>query len=102
MDLPVESGVLVFQVEPDSPAEKGGLRGGNRDVTVLGMPMRAGGDILIGVNDSVISNFDDLINYLASRTSVGDVVTLTVVRDGGEIRVSISKGLVDFFSCDDG
>jgi len=90
MDLPVESGVLVFQVEPDSPAEKGGLRGGNRDVTVLGMPMRAGGDILIGVNDSVISNFDDLINYLASRTSVGDVVTLTVVRDGGEIRVELT------------
>jgi S1-C subfamily serine protease len=90
MDLPVESGVLVFQVEPGSPAEKGGLRGGDRNVTVLGIPMRAGGDIVIGVNDSVIRDFDDLINYLASRTSVGDVVTLTVVRDGTEIKVELT------------
>jgi 2-alkenal reductase len=90
MDLPAESGVLVFQVEPGSPAEKAGLRGGNRDITVLGMPMRAGGDILIGVNDSVIGNFGDLINYLAGRTSVGDVVTLTVVRDGQEIKVELT------------
>jgi 2-alkenal reductase len=90
MDLPVESGVLVVQVERNSPAEKAGLRGGTRDVTVLGMPMRAGGDILIGVNDSIISSFDDLINYLAGRTSVGDVVTLTVVRDGHEIKVELT------------
>jgi S1-C subfamily serine protease len=90
MNLPVESGVLVFQVEPDSPAQKAGLRGGSRDITVLGMPMRAGGDILIGVNNTVITDFDDLINYLASSTSVGDVVTLTVVRDGTEIKVELT------------
>jgi S1-C subfamily serine protease len=31
-----------------------------------------------------------VINYLAGRTSVGDVVTLTVVRDGREIQVDVT------------
>jgi S1-C subfamily serine protease len=90
MDLPVETGVLVFNVEPDSPAEKAALRGGDRDVIVSGRPMRAGGDIVVGINEAVVKNFDDVINYLASRTSVGDAVTLTIVRDGAETRIELT------------
>jgi len=33
--------------------------------------------------------FDDLINYLASQTSVGDVVTLTVLREGQRTNVGV-------------
>ncbi len=90
MDLPVETGVLVFTVEPDSPAEKASLHQGNEEVVVSGRPMWAGGDILIAIDESVVKSFDDLINYLASRTSVGDVVTLTVVRDGQEIKIDLT------------
>jgi S1-C subfamily serine protease len=36
MELPVETGVLVFQVEPDSPASKAGLRGGETEVVISG------------------------------------------------------------------
>jgi S1-C subfamily serine protease len=87
MDLPVEIGVLLFTVEPDSPAEKAELHGGVREVTVSGIPMRAGGDIVVAINGEVVRNFDDLVNFLASKTNVGDAVTLTVVRDGAEITV---------------
>lgn len=90
LDLPVETGVLVFRIEPASPAFKADLHGGNRDVVVSGRPMQAGGDILTEINDTVIKNFDDLINYLASRTGVGDAVTVTVVRDGSEIRIELT------------
>jgi 2-alkenal reductase len=89
MDLPVDTGVLVFTVEPDSPAERADLQPGNREVVVSGRPMRAGGDILVAINGTIVKNFDDLINYLASRTSVGDMVTLTLVRDGAEITVEL-------------
>jgi S1-C subfamily serine protease len=89
MDLPVETGVLVFTVEVDSPAAKASLRGGESEVVVSGRPMRAGGDILVAINDMLVKDFDDLINYLASRTSVGDVVTLTVVRDGTELKFDV-------------
>lgn len=89
MSLPVETGVLLFTVEPDSPAEKADLHGGVREVRVSDRLMRAGGDILIAINGMAVKNFDDLINFLASQTSVGDEVTLTVVRDGSEITVDV-------------
>jgi 2-alkenal reductase len=89
MDLPVDTGVLIFTVEPDSPAKKAELQGGVREVVVSGLPMRAGGDILVAINGVTVKNFDDLINFLASRTGVDDEVTLTVVRDGAEITVDV-------------
>jgi 2-alkenal reductase len=88
--LPVEIGVLIFTVEPGSPAESAGLRGGSQQVTVAGIPMLSGGDILIAINGAAIKRFDDMVNYLASRTSVGDEVMLTVVRDGQELEVPVT------------
>ncbi len=89
MELPVETGVLVFQVEPDSPASKAGLRGGDTDVVISGRPMRQGGDILVAIGGIEVKDFDDLVNYLASFTSVGDSISLTIVRDGVERKVEL-------------
>jgi 2-alkenal reductase len=89
MELPVETGVLVFQVEPDSPASKAGLRGGETEVVISGRPMRQGGDILVAIGATVVKDFDDLVNYLASFTSVGDSISLTIVRDGVERKVEL-------------
>ena len=52
---------------------------------VSGRPMRAGGDILVAIDNVEVKGFDDLINYLASQTSVGDSVTLSVVREDTRI-----------------
>ncbi len=90
MELSVQTGVLIFTVEPGGPADKAGLRGGDRQVVVSGMPMQAGGDIITAIEGSPVSRFDDLINYLATRTSVGDVVTLTIVRDGVEMQIDVT------------
>ena len=89
MELPVETGVLIFKVEPDSPASKADLRGGDTDVVISGRPMREGGDILIAVGDTAVKDFDDLVNYLASYASVGDTISLTIVRAGVERQVEL-------------
>jgi S1-C subfamily serine protease len=90
MQLPVDVGVLISEVEPDGPAEKAGLLGGDQETMVSGIPMLAGGDIVVAVDGLETRQFDDLINYLASRTSVGDVVTLTVMREGKEIQLKVT------------
>jgi S1-C subfamily serine protease len=88
-DLPVETGVLIFEVEPGSPAEKAGIRGGSQQVQVSGVPMLIGGDIVVAIDGVAVKRFDDVVNYLASRGSVGDRVALTVVHDGREIEVAV-------------
>jgi 2-alkenal reductase len=88
--LPVETGVLIAEVEPDSPADKAGLRGGSQQVQVSGLPMLVGGDIVIAINEVQVKGFDDVVNYLAGHTSVGDVVTLTIVRGAQETEISVT------------
>ena len=51
--------------------------------------MRQGGDILVAIGATVVKDFDDLVNYLASYTSVGDSISLTIVRDGVERKVEL-------------
>ena len=87
--LLVETGVLIFDVEPGSPAEGAGIRGGSQQVQVSGVPMLIGGDIVIAIDGLAVKRFDDVVNYLASAASVGDEVMLTVVRDGREIEVGV-------------
>jgi S1-C subfamily serine protease len=89
-NLPAEVGVLVFEVEVDSPAEKAGLRGGQQQITVSGVPMLIGGDIVVAIDEVEVRDFDDVVNFLASHTIVGDVVTLTVVREREEITVGVT------------
>jgi S1-C subfamily serine protease len=89
-DLPVETGVLISELEPDSPADRAGLRGGDQQVLVSGVPMLTGGDIVIAIDNVEVKRFDDVVNYLASYSSVGDVVTLTVVRDGTRVEIDVT------------
>jgi S1-C subfamily serine protease len=89
-DLPVETGVLIFEVDPAGPAAKAGLRGGSRQVIVSNVPMLVDGDIVIAIDQVLVKGFDELVNYLASHTSAGDQVTLTVVRDGNEIKIDVT------------
>ena len=84
MELPDGTrGVQVIIVAEDSPASNGGLVGSDREVTVDGLDLRLGGDVIVGINGETIRTMDDLVAYLVANTSPGDIVVLDVLREGG-------------------
>jgi S1-C subfamily serine protease len=91
LGLAVEQGVLVQTVVQGGPAAKAGLQGGNRQVRIEGTFMATGGDIILAIDGVSVQDMDDLIVYLAD-TSVGQRVTLTVLRNGRQQRIEVRLG----------
>ena len=85
-------GTLVVQITEGGPAEAAGLLGGDERVTIAGVPLDIGGDIIIGINGRSTQTFYDLRFYV-SRTNVpGDTITLTVLRDGETVDIELTLG----------
>ncbi len=79
---PETRGVLVGEVTKGSPAEKSGLRGSTREVSLENNSILVGGDIIVAIDGQVVRRFNDLVGYLVRATVVGQKVELTILRDG--------------------
>lgn len=79
--LPLEDGLLVEVVEPGSPAEHVGVRGGHLDVVIGGNALLLGGDIITHVNGRRVDTPERLTRNMR-RLQVGDTVRLTLFRQG--------------------
>jgi 2-alkenal reductase len=87
LNLPRAVGVYITDVTPGSPAERSGLRGGNRSTDIFGL--EAGGDLIIAIDGLEVKSFADFIGYILRNKSPGDSVNLTVLRDGETMDVSL-------------
>ncbi|MEM2904621.1 MAG: trypsin-like peptidase domain-containing protein [Candidatus Bathyarchaeia archaeon] len=85
-------GWLVVEVTPGGPAEKAGIRGGTRQIQVSGTALKVGGDIIIALNDTLVRNGDDLSAYLEARTTPGQTVQVTLLRENVEQTVQLVLG----------
>jgi len=92
MDLPVDGGVLVSEVTADSPAEKAGIRGGTREVSIRGDLVRQGGDIIVSIDGHETNQFEDLLSYIVMETEVGQEIAVAIIRDGEERVVKVVLG----------
>ena len=79
-------GVIIQDVEPDSAADRAGLKGlqEERDGTYIG-------DVITGIDQWRIRDWDDLFETL-EKYKVGDVVTLQLLR-GGEKEATVKVRL---------
>ncbi len=82
LKLNQSKGFLVIDVTPGSPAAKGGIRGGNKQIEINGRPIKLGGDIITSVDNQSVSKIDDILVYLEEHKKIGDTVNITVLRDG--------------------
>ena len=71
-----KSGVLVQQIQPNGPADKGGLKAG---------------DIITTVDGRAIKDGDDLVNEIASRRP-GSSIRLGYLRDGKSSDATVTIG----------
>ena len=80
LELPPRTvGVYITCVVNGGPADRAGIRGAG----ACGAPdASAGGDLIIAIDGQSIYTFSDLLSYLVTDANVGQVVTLTVMRDG--------------------
>ncbi|HEY6164399.1 MAG TPA: trypsin-like peptidase domain-containing protein [Nitrososphaeraceae archaeon] len=75
-------GFLVADTVSGSPAEKAGLRGGDKVANINGREIALGGDVIEKIDNNTVRKIDDILVYLESVKSVGDTVSLSVLRNG--------------------
>lgn len=92
LDLPVEEGVLIAQLYRDGPAADAGVLGANRQAIIGNQRVLIGGDIILAVNDQPIDGWLSYLEFIELQTNVGDVVSLTLLRDGQEITIELPAG----------
>jgi S1-C subfamily serine protease len=80
-------GAYVLNVAAGGPADKTGLKGGNRETTSLGL--LAGGDWIIAIDGFRIIDYSSLISNLIVQHNTGDTVTLTILRGGQEMQLAL-------------
>src|SRR5262249_50431663 len=79
-----QKGVLVVNVQPDSPAARAGVRGtvraANGDIQL--------GDVIVAIDGKKIEKVNDLFDSVEQH-KVGDKTTVTVLRDGQQQDVPV-------------
>ena len=87
-DFPTQEGAYIHIVQPGGPADQAGLQGSTSQETALGRVVPVGGDLIVGFNGENVTNFSDLLTFVAF-SQPGDEVVLTVWRDGEYIDLTV-------------
>ncbi|HQJ51258.1 MAG TPA: trypsin-like peptidase domain-containing protein [Anaerolineae bacterium] len=90
MAIPVEKGIIVMSVVRGGPADLGGIVGGSRVVRIGRTDVPLGGDIITALNDTPITSGQDLTLFLDTKTVVGDVITVTLLRAGRQLKLPVT------------
>ncbi|HLA42188.1 MAG TPA: trypsin-like peptidase domain-containing protein [Aggregatilineales bacterium] len=83
-------GVLISRISSGSPAEQAGLLESSETQRINGRSYAVGGDIITSINGVPIHGIDELIGYLADNTRPGDMVNVTIIRDGAETVIPVT------------
>jgi S1-C subfamily serine protease len=91
LGLDTTFGGLLAEIVPGGPAEKAGLRGGDKEVKFQAGQYSTGGDVILEAEGHKVVRPDDLARLVAYRKP-GETVTLTILRDGEKKQVDLVLG----------
>jgi 2-alkenal reductase len=80
-----QRGIAIGAITAGGPADEAGLVAAN---AATGLD----GDVITGIDDQEVREFDDLLGYIVARTQVGQTVELTILRDGQELVIPVTLG----------
>ncbi len=83
--LDQSQGAYVLGVQSDGPADRAGVRAADAETG-------RGGDLITHIDGQPIRDFSDLNSYLAFHTSVGQTITVTVLRNDRLVDLSLTLG----------
>lgn len=84
-----QRGIVVSEATPNLPAANAGVRSAkfSRQGTRLDSA-----DVIIAIDDKPLGSMAEFIAYLARETRPGDVVNLSVIREGEVIKIPVELG----------
>ena len=84
LELPVQQGVLVEQVEPGSSADQAGLLGGRRRVLFKNAILLVGGDVIISLSGEAVNSLTELMAVLEDKRP-GKEISIVFYRENQRI-----------------
>jgi S1-C subfamily serine protease len=91
LEIDADTGALIAEVVPGSPADEAGLEGGDQEIRFQGAQVTAGGDVIVSVDGHELVEEADLARLIALN-SPGETVTLEVLDDGDTEEVEVTLG----------
>jgi 2-alkenal reductase len=90
MELPVDSGAYMAEIDSTGPAHRAGLKGSTGEKIVDGHKVEVGGDVIIAIDGEPVNSFTDLLVYIAMKTKPNQKIELTIIRDGKEKEITVT------------
>jgi S1-C subfamily serine protease len=91
LGLKAERGVMIGEVERDGPADRAGLRGGDKIVRLGNTLLRIGGDVIVAFEGEATESNEELIRMIRKKRP-GDKVGLKILRGNRFKEVSVVLG----------
>ena len=91
LELPQQGGLLIQSIERGSAAEAAGLRGPRRVALVGNYRLGIGGDLITEV-EGQSADSNDVLQRALNRKRGGDMLELTIYRDGQTRKVRVKLG----------
>ncbi len=91
LTLPSSGGLLIQTVTRGSAADEAGLRGARDEVRVGNARLGVGGDLITAIDGKQITE-NDAVTRALSRKRPGDILELTIYRNGRSLNVKVKLG----------